>query len=79
MHLCRAASEEDERPGKKAKGEDKRSFEGQNIPSNQPLLLSGGTLVTPPILQLILVRQDSEDTSAVNPEWSIPDPAPIFK
>ena len=76
MHLCREASEEDERPGKKAKGEDKRSFEGQNIPSNQPLLLSGGTLVTPPILQYILVRQD---TSAVNPEWSIPDPAPIFK
>lgn len=42
--LKRPASEEDERPEKKAKLHDSRSFGGRAIPSNQPLLLSGGIM-----------------------------------
>jgi hypothetical protein len=42
FYYRRAASEEPDRPEKKAKLEEPRSFDGQTIPSNQPLLLSGG-------------------------------------
>jgi len=44
ISFFRAASEEADKPTKKAKLQDTRIFDGQAIPSNQPLLLTGGKI-----------------------------------